>query len=201
MLQTADLRQGDSLADTARALSSYCDAIAVRTPRHRDLLELTEHASVPVLNALTDREHPCRALADCLTLRDRFGDLRGLPVAYLGGREAVAYSLIEAAMLAHIELRIAAPPLLRPDPELIARAGQTVRICDTPREAVSGAVAVYAAPSELSGELLLLAAPRAVLMTARGREVEVDVLDEQVANLVGVHQAVLRTLVTGEWEI
>jgi ornithine carbamoyltransferase len=201
MLQTADLRQGDSLADTARALSSYCDAIAVRTPRHRDLLELTEHASVPVLNALTDREHPCRALADCLTLRDRFGDLRGLPVAYLGGREAVAYSLIEAAMLARIELRIATPPLLRPDPELLARAGQTVRICDTPREAVSGAVAVDAAPSEPSGELLSLAAPRAVLMTARGREVEVDVLDEQVANLVGVHQAVLRTLVTGEWEI
>jgi ornithine carbamoyltransferase len=156
---------------------------------------------VPVVNVLTDREYPCRAIADCLTLRDRFGDLRGLPVAYLGGREAVAYSLVEAAMLARIELRIAAPPLLRPDPELLARAGQAVRICDTPREAVSGAVAVYAAPSEPSGELLSLAAPRAVLMTARGREVEVDVLDEQVANLVGVHQAVLRTLVTGEWEI
>ena len=58
-------------------VSSYCDAIAVRTDRHRDLLELVEHASVPVINALTDREHPCRALADCLALRERFGGLPG----------------------------------------------------------------------------------------------------------------------------
>src|SRR5262249_40295455 len=63
-------RVEESLAETARELSTYCEAIAVRTPHHRDLLELAEHASVPVLNARTDREYPCRALADCLTLRD-----------------------------------------------------------------------------------------------------------------------------------
>jgi len=180
---------GDGLAETARVLSAYCDAIAVRTPRHRDLLELAEHASVPVVNALTDREHPCRALADCLTLRDRFGGLRGLPVAYLGGREAVGYSLVEAAMLAGMELRVAAPARLRLDPELLERAGRTVRICATEDEAVEGAAGVYAD----AGAPLSQAAPRAVVMTARG-------LAEQDANLLGVHQAMLRGLVTGVWE-
>jgi ornithine carbamoyltransferase len=188
----AELEEGDALAEIARVLSSYCDAIAVRTPRHRDLLELAEHASVPVVNALTDREHPCRALADCLTLRSRFGGLRGLPVAYLGGRAAVGYSLVEAAMLSGIELRVAAPARLRLDPELLARAGQTVRICDTDDEAIDGAVAVYA--DDRHRELASLAAPRAVLMTARA-------LPEQAANLLGIHAAMLRVLVTGDWEI
>src|SRR5688500_2258946 len=65
----------------------------IRTRRHRDLEEYAEHSSVPVVNAGTDLEHPCRALADCLTLRERFGESRGLPVAYLGDRKAVAHSL------------------------------------------------------------------------------------------------------------
>jgi ornithine carbamoyltransferase len=159
---------GAPLDETARVLSSYCDAIAVRTPRHRDLLELAEHATVPVVNARTDREHPCRALADCLTLRDRFGDLRGLQVAYVEGNEAVTYSLIEAAMLSGLVLRLAAP---LPDPALLGRAGQAVSIYETPDEAVSGADAVLGASPE------------------------------QVANLLPVEQAVLRTLVTGEWEV
>jgi ornithine carbamoyltransferase len=205
MLRPEELRLADvdSLAQTARLLSSYCDAIAVRTPRHRDLLELAEHTSVPVLNAGTDREHPCRVLADCLTLRERFGDLRGLPIAYLGDRDAVADSLIEAAILSRIELRIAAPPALLPDPGLLARAGQTVRICETPSEAVRDAVAVYAANPPR--ELLSLAAPGAVLMTARGPAPHTDVLgdpgSQHDAGLLGIHQAVLRGLVTGDWEV
>jgi ornithine carbamoyltransferase len=166
MLQLAD----DTLAETAHVLSSYCDAIAVRTPRHRDLLELAEHASVPVLNARTDREHPSRALADCLTLRDRFGDLRGLQIAYAGDCEALAYSLIEAAMLSGIVLRLAAP---LPDPALLDRAGEAVSIYETPREAASGADAVLGAPPT----------------------------PEQVANLLPVEQAILRALVTGDWEL
>jgi ornithine carbamoyltransferase len=222
MLSSAELRlgHGDTMADTAGVLSSYCDAIAVRTPRHRDLLELVEHASVPVVNVLTDREYPCRALADCLTLRERFGELRGLQLAYIGDCKAVAQSLIEAAMLTGIEVRIAAPPALRPDPALLARAGESVRLCESPREAVRDAAAVYGAAwhSELpdayrvTPELMARAAPRAVFLhaipTARGREVHRAVLDgpqsltsEQAANLLGVEQAVLRALVTGEWEV
>jgi ornithine carbamoyltransferase len=167
MLQITD----DSLAETARVLSTYCDAIAIRTSRHRDLIELAEHASIPVVNARTDREHPCRALAECLTLRDRFGDLRGLHVAYVGDSEALAYSLIEAAMLSGLVLRLAEP---LPDPALLGRAGEAVSICETPREAVSGADAV------------LSAAPPT---------------PEQVANLLPVEQAVLRALITGDWEV
>lgn len=159
----------ESLAETAGVLSSYCDAIVLRTPRHRDLLELAEHASVPVVNARTDREHPCWALANCLALRERFGDLGGLPVAYVGDSPSAASSLIEAAMLAGLELRIAPP---RPDPALLERAGQAVRVCDTPREAAKGAVAVFTA----------------------------GVTAEQTANLLPVEQAVLRALVTGDWE-
>jgi ornithine carbamoyltransferase len=158
----------ESLADTASELSSYCDAIAVRMPRHRDLLEVAEHASVAVLNARTDREYPCRALAECLALRERYGDLRGLEVAYVGENEAVANSLTEAAMLSGMVLRLGAP---LPDPALLGRAGQAVRICENAGEASSGAAAVLAAaPTE-------------------------------VADLLPVQQAVLRTLVTGDWEV
>jgi ornithine carbamoyltransferase len=154
----------EPLADVARVLSSYCDAIALRTPHHRDLLELSEHATVPVINVRTDREHPCRALADCLTLRDRFGALDGLPVAYVGGCEAAAYSLIEAAMLSGLELRLAN---VDPDPALLARAN--VRVYASPGDATRGAAAV------LTG-------------------------DDLTADLLGVQQAVLRALVTGDWE-
>jgi ornithine carbamoyltransferase len=216
MLQPAELRldHGDSIADTARVLSSYCDAIAVRTDRHRDLLELAEHASVPVINALTDREYPCRALADCLALRDRFGELSGVEIAYVGASEPVTRSLIEAAMLSRITVRIASPPALLPDSALLARAGSSVRVCETPREAVSGAVAIYAAGARrempdayaVTPELMSLAAPGAVVMHATPllRDVLAGpraLTSEQVANLLPVEQAVLRTLVTGDREV
>ena len=201
VLQPAELGRGagDSLADTAHVLSSYCDAIAVRTDRHRDVLELAEHASVPVINALTDREHPCRALADCLTLREHFGELPGLQIAYVGACEPVTHSLIGAAMLAGITVHLAAPEALLPDPALLARAGASVRLCETPREAVSGAVAVYAASARrglpdsyaVTPALMGFAAPGAVVMDP----------SEQAANLLPVEQAVLRALVTGDWEI
>jgi ornithine carbamoyltransferase len=185
---------GESLAETAAELSSYCDAIAIRTPRHRDLLELAEHASVPVLNARTDREHPCRALADCLTLRDRFGDLRGLEVACVGDFEAVANSLVAAAMLSGIVLRFTASRTSGPDPAVLGRAGGSVRLFETASEAVTGAAAVYALGAQtVAPELLALAAPRAIVMSAAA--------PEQVANLLPAEQAVLRTLVSGEWEI
>jgi ornithine carbamoyltransferase len=159
-----------SLAETAHALSSYCDAIAVRTGRHRDLIELAEHASVPVINAGTDLEDPCRALAECLTLRDRYGTLRGLRIAAVGASGPVTYSLIEAAMLAGMTVRVTVQGA---DPALLARAGSAVEVCATPREAVLGAAAVYAG----------------------------DDSSEQRLNLLGVEQAVLRALVTGDWEL
>ena len=165
---------GDDIPDAARSLSSYCDAIAVRTGRHRDLLEGAEHATVPVINAMTDREHPARALADCLALRERFGGLDGLQIAYVGAREPGMHSLLEAAVLAGMTVRVAAPEDALPDPALLARAGAAVRLYATPREATAGAAMVFT-----SGE------PRPI---------------EVAMNLLPVEQAVLRVLVTGEWE-
>jgi ornithine carbamoyltransferase len=168
----------DVLADVA---GSYCDAIAVRTPHHRDLLAFAERVAVPVVNLRSDREHPCRALADCLTLRNRFGSLDGLCVAYVGDSDALAYSLIEAAILSGFELRIAAPADGGPDPALLARAGESVRLLGSPRDARRGAAAVF----------------EDGLITAAGQE---QLGREQLANLLPVQQAVLRGLVTGDWE-
>ena len=167
--------RGESTVDTAHAVSPFCDAIAVRTDRHRDLLDLVEHASVPVINALTDREHPCRALADCLALRERFGGLSGLDIAYVGGREPAMHSLIEAALLAGMTVRIASPAALLPDPALLARAGSAVRVCESADEATEGADAVFTTGT-----------PRPA---------------DAAADLLPVEQAVLRAIVTGEWEV
>lgn len=190
------LERGASPRETAHALSSYCDAIAVRTSRHRDVLDLAASASIPVINALTDLEHPCRALADCLLLRERFGELPGMQIAYVGAREPAMHSLIEAAALAGITVRVAAPEALLPDPALLARAGDAVRVCESPREAVSGVVAVYAARPRrdvpdtyaVTPALLAFAAPGAVVM-------------DPTPDMLPVEQAVLRALVTGDWEV
>ena len=116
------LGRGEPIADTARVMSSYCSAIVIRTFAQSDVEEMAAAASVPVINALTDDHHPCQALADLLTLRERFGDLHGLPVAYVGDGNNVAHSLIEAAMLTGIDLRLACPEGYRPDPEIAAGA-------------------------------------------------------------------------------
>jgi ornithine carbamoyltransferase len=144
------LGRGEPLEDTARALSSYAAALAVRTFAQRDVEALAHAASVPVINALTDTHHPCQALADVLTLRDRFGPLDGLRIAYVGDGNNVAHSLIEAASLLGMEIAVASPPGFEPDAEIVRaaqaaareRAGR-VQINHDPRLAVKGAHAVY----------------------------------------------------------
>src|SRR5574340_1246265 len=101
------LGRGESLEDTARALSGYVSAIVVRTYAQRTLEALAAAASVPVVNALTDEHHPCQALADLLTLRERFGDLGGLRLAYVGDGNNVVHSLLEAGALAGVEIVVA----------------------------------------------------------------------------------------------
>jgi ornithine carbamoyltransferase len=210
-----ELERGEPLADTARVLSGYCDAIVIRTPAHRDVLELAEHATVPVINARSDAHHPCQALSDCLTLRERFGGLEGLEIAYVGEWSSAARSLTQAAVLTGMKLRIATPRGHFADPVAIERAGTALRTFHDPREAVAGARAVYTAPGDQScqvtAELMELAAPRAVFMhclpARRGQEVTAEVIDgpasvvwQQAANHVPVEQALLRALVTGDWE-
>ncbi|HET7568814.1 MAG TPA: ornithine carbamoyltransferase [Gaiellaceae bacterium] len=145
------LGRGEPVADTARALSAYCDAIVVRTYGDDELAELAAAATVPVVNALSDRHHPCQALADLLTVRERFGRLDGIRLAFVGdGGSNVAHSLLEAGALAGMEIAIAAPWRHSPDPEVVDRAlaiaaetDALVDVVSDPREAVAGAHAVY----------------------------------------------------------
>jgi ornithine carbamoyltransferase len=144
------LGRGEPLEDTARVLSRYAAAIVVRTFAQRDLDALAAAASVPVVNALTDDHHPCQALADLLTIRDRFGTLEGRTVAYLGDGNNVAHSLMEAAALAGMHVLVATPDGFQPDPTVTANAaltarqhGGSVHVTDDPLVAVRGAHAVY----------------------------------------------------------
>jgi ornithine carbamoyltransferase len=221
------LGRGEPISDTARVMSSYCAAIVIRTFAQSDVEEMAAAASVPVINALTDDHHPCQALADVLTLRERFGDLRGLPVAYVGDGNNVAHSLIEAAALTGIELRLACPGGYRPDADIAAAA----TVVDNPREAVAGARAVYTdvwvsmgedaererrladlQPYRVTPGLMGLAAADAIFLHClpahRGEEVATAVIDgarsavwDQAANRLPTEQAALYALVTGDWAV
>jgi ornithine carbamoyltransferase len=225
------LGRGEPIADTARVLSSYCEAIVIRTFAQRDVREVAEYSTVPVINALTDDHHPCQALADCMTLRERFGSLDGLTLAYVGDGNNVAHSLIEAAQLTGMTLRLATPPTCLPDPSILAAAGRSVHMLDSPDEAVAGAHAVYtdvwvSMGKEAAGErhtasleryrvtpeLMSLARHDAVFLHClpahRGEEVTRAVIDgpaslvwTQAANRLPTEQALLCGLVTGNWEV
>jgi ornithine carbamoyltransferase len=137
-------------ADVARNLSRLVDAVVLRTFAHETLLEMAGASSVPVLNALTDAEHPCQALADMLTLRQRFGRLAGLRLAFVGDGNNVAHSLMLAGALAGLDVRVATPPGYEPDGEVVARARTLaqryrawISVGTDPAEAVRGADAVY----------------------------------------------------------
>ena len=201
------LGRGEPLADTARALSAYCDAIVVRTYAQREIEELAEAASVPVVNALSDDHHPCQALADVLTVRDHFGRLESRRLAFVGDGNNVAHSLLEAGALAGMEIAVASPPGYGPAPEVVERAqaiaadtGAVIEILESPREAVLGAHAVYTdvwvsmgedaereqrlralAAYRVDDELLSLARPEAIFLHClpahRGEEVTAAVID------------------------
>ncbi|HEX6140184.1 MAG TPA: ornithine carbamoyltransferase [Candidatus Limnocylindria bacterium] len=145
------LGRGETVADTARTLSRYVDAIVIRTFSQASVQELADHASIPVINALTDEHHPCQALADVLTLRQEFGHLAGLRVAFVGDGDNVVHSLIQAAALTGFELRIATPEGYEPSTKILAAAregakvtGGAIVLTHDPVEAVTGADAVYA---------------------------------------------------------
>ncbi|MEA2214118.1 MAG: ornithine carbamoyltransferase [Solirubrobacteraceae bacterium] len=131
------LSRGESVRDTAYVLSRHAAAVGLRTGPHALVVELAEHASVPVINMLTAEHHPCQALADLLTLRETFGTLDGLTLAYVGDGNNVARSLAIVGALAGVKVRVASPPGYQLEP--VADAMLT----DDPREAVAGADAVY----------------------------------------------------------
>jgi ornithine carbamoyltransferase len=131
------LARGESIGDTARVLSRYVHAIAIRSGSHTIVSELAESASIPVINALTPSHHPCQALADLLTLKERFGELDGLRLAYVGDGNNVARSLAILGTLAGVEVRIASPA------DFGLEEGHGATLTDDPRTAVEDADAVY----------------------------------------------------------
>ncbi len=216
------LGRGEPIADTARVLSAYMAAIVIRTFAQAELEEVAANADVPVINALSDSHHPCQAFADMLTLRERFGGLSGLKLAYVGDGNNVANSLIEAGAATGVEVVVACPPGYEPT---VAGAAVT----HDPVEAVEGANAVYTdvwvsmgedaqrdrrrsdlRPYQVNEALLEHAAADAIFLHClpahRGEEVTAGVIDgprsavwEQAANRLPTEQAVLYTLATGDW--
>lgn len=145
------LGRGETVADTGRILAEYTSAIAVRTFSHQLLVELASASKVPVINALSDGHHPCQALADALTIRERVGNLEGARLTFVGdGNNNVVHSLMEMSGLAGIDLAVSCPPTRLPDPAVTAAArslaglnGGRIEIVESPVAAVEGAHAVY----------------------------------------------------------
>jgi ornithine carbamoyltransferase len=143
------LTRGESTRDTALVLSRYVHMIGIRTDDHAPLEQLAEHGAVPVVNMLTPAHHPCQALADLLTLRERFGRLDGLRLAYVGDGNNVAVSLMVLGAKAGVEVVVATPPELAPPDEMVALArggaegSGSAAVTADPVAAATGAHAVY----------------------------------------------------------
>jgi ornithine carbamoyltransferase len=133
------LGRGEPIEDTARVLSRMVDIIAVRTFGQEILERFARHSTVPVINALTDKYHPCQVLADVQTFVELRGDIAGANVAWIGDGNNMCNSLINASRLLHFNLRVACPRGYEPDEELLRLAGGTVSVLHDPRTAVEGA--------------------------------------------------------------
>jgi len=201
------LGRGETIQDTGRVLSRYVDAIVLRTFEQERLELLTTTASVPVVNALSDFEHPCQALADLLTMRERFSDLSGRTLAYFGDGNNVAHSLLLAGTKMGMAVRVATPPGFEPIPQIVGRSeeiaeetGGSVELTHDPEAAAIDAHVLYTdvwasmgqeeesseralvfPAYQLSQKLVDLAAPDAIVMHClpahRGLEITDEVID------------------------
>ena len=212
------LSRGESIADTGRVMSRFLAAIAIRSGSHEAVAELAEAAAVPVINALPPLHHPCQALADLLTLRERFGELEGLRLGYVGDGNNCARSLAILGGIAGVEVVVAAPDGYRLEDGLCEQTAD-------PREAARGADALYTdvwvsmgdepeadrrrsdlAPYQLDEELMALASDRAIalhcLPAHPGEEITAEVLYsdrsavwDQAENRLHAQKALLEMLV------
>jgi ornithine carbamoyltransferase len=201
------LGQRESIPDVAKNLERWVQGIVARTFTQESIDSLAENASIPVINALSDRYHPCQALSDFFTLEERFGGLRGLKLAYVGDGNNVCHSLLSIGARAGAHIRLATPAGYSPDPSVISEAKRTARetrgkieLCASPEEAVADAQAIYTdvwtsmgqeeelaareaafAGYQVNEALLTQAAPDAVFMHClpahRGSEVSQEVID------------------------
>ena len=201
----------EKLSDVARNLERWVDVIVLRTFAQETIENMAEFASVPIINALSDLEHPCQALADYFTLVERFGDVKNLCLAYVGDGNNVAHSLLLTAACLGSTIRVATPPRYAPNPQIVADAleiaaqtGATIQLLTDPCAAVSGADAVYTdawasmgqeheaaarakifPPYQVSADLMAAAPPGALFMHClpahRGEEVTVEVIDSEAS--------------------
>jgi ornithine carbamoyltransferase len=199
----------EKLSDIAHNLERWMDGIVLRTFAHQTIEEMAEHASVPVINALSDLEHPCQALADYFTLQNHFGDLKHLCLAYVGDGNNVAHSLLLTAACLGSSIRIATPAGYEPNAEIVSDAreiarqtGAVIELLSDPHQAVAGADALYTdawasmgqeheagkrarifPPYQLNQALAARAAPHAVFMHClpahRGEEITDEVMDSE----------------------
>jgi ornithine carbamoyltransferase len=203
-LNHADLQtgRGEPVADTAKVLSRYADAIMIRANKHATLTEMAENASVPVINGLTERSHPCQIIADIMTLEESKGAVGGQTVAWVGDGNNVATSWIHAAVRLGFKLRIACPPQLNPEKDVmewVKREGGSIELTDEAEDAVKGADCVVTdtwismgqsdgprrkqllAPYAVDDHLMRGAAKDAIFMHClpayRGLEVAASVID------------------------
>ncbi|HET9198158.1 MAG TPA: ornithine carbamoyltransferase [Solirubrobacterales bacterium] len=213
------LARGESVGDTARVLSRYVDAIVIRSGSHETVAALAAAAEVPVVNGLTPLHHPCQAIADLLTMRERFGDLQGLRLAYVGDGNNVARSLAVLGELAGVEVVVAAPAGYQ------LEEGHGAKLTGDPRAAAAEADALYAdvwvsmgdeeeaarrradlAPFQLDGDLLAVAKERAIVLHCLpahpGEEITAEVLYgersavwDQAENRLHAQKALLEMLV------
>lgn len=196
--------RGETVSDTARVLSRYLDAIIIRTVSHKTLEEFTSYASIPIINGLSDIHHPCQALADLMTVREKKGSLKKIRLAYIGDGNNVANSLIEAASLTGMRLILACPRGYEPDSGIYKKATRVsknaIKLVTNPEEAASNADVLYTdvwvsmgqeketakrrkrfEKYQLNAGLLALAKHDAIVLHCmpahRGEEITSDVMD------------------------
>ncbi len=199
--------RGEPIADTARTLSRYLDGIMIRTFAQATVEELARHASIPVINGLSDLHHPCQALADLFTIREKRGRLKGLKFSYVGDGNNMAHSLIESCVKAGMHVSLACPPGYEPDAGIMrnalqtaAQTGSEVRLTNDPAKAVADADIVYTdvwasmgqesehakrvnafRGYQVDAKLMKAADPKALVMHClpahRGEEIAAEVID------------------------
>lgn len=204
-LSARDLQigRGEPVQDTARVLSRYLDGIMIRTFDQKEVEDLAEYGSIPVINGLTDFSHPCQVLADLMTIREHYGSLKGLKMAYLGDGDNMANSLIVGGLKTGMSVSVATPEQYSPDPIVLDFASQydTFTLTTDPFEAVKDADVVITdtwasmgvesekeirqiafAPYQVNDELMSYAKPEAMVMHClpayRGQEITEKVFEE-----------------------
>jgi ornithine carbamoyltransferase len=198
--------RGEPVVDTARVLDRYLDILAIRTFEQKQLETFAQYTHIPVINALTDLEHPCQVLADLLTIQECFGSLAGATLTYLGDGNNVAHSLMLGCALVGMNVRVATPPAYQPDPGIVEQARQIagdrteVILTNDPVAAASGAQVLYTdvwasmgqeasadaripifQPYQVNEQLLTSADPEVIVLHClpahRGEEITDDVME------------------------